>query len=92
MGLIIRNSGQEGVVNVKNPGVLGVTLDGATPTEKEPDFLHSPLGVRLVLRRSHVLLDVFHTFLGHHGEAPDVVDLHVHPPALAVALQVPSKP
>lgn len=84
--LVVGDGGEEHVVDVEDPRVLAVAAQLKGVGEEEDDLLGGELHVDLVLRRGHVPADVVDALAGHHLEATDVVQLHVHPPALAVVL------
>lgn len=92
MFLIVRHSRQQSVINVKDPGISAILLQAAAGAEIHHALLDGTLQVDPVLGRLHVLADIVDAFLGHHLELPDVVELHVHPPALAVVFQADLDP
>lgn len=89
MGGVVRNIGQQGLVNVEDPGVPSVAGDHRCLGVNRR-IVGDGLQIRLVQIAGGVILDEIHALLRHPAPGAGVVGLHREAPAIAV--EVSSSP
>lgn len=88
MGGVVRNIGQQGLVNVEDPGVPSVA-GYRSSLGVDRRIVGNGLQIRLVQIAGDVILDEIHALLRHPAPGAGVVGLHRVAPAIAVQVRSP---
>lgn len=88
MGGVVRNIGEQGLVNVENPGVSPVAGDPSRLGVRRR-VIGNGLQLRTVEIAGDVVLHEIHALLRHSCPSAGVVGLHREPPAMAEQIGAP---
>lgn len=85
--LIIRHSGDKGIIDIKDPSIRTIAFKGTTLSKIHNTLFNSPLRINSVLNGSGVFTNITNAFFRHNLKESDVVKLDVQSPAFAVVFE-----